>query len=165
MNEQNYRIVSEWIRKKEGRVRIFNIIYKALPLLVVISYGAMMLYAFLYMNKYEIIRVISVPLVTFILCTIIRYVINEERPYEVMNINPLIKKDKKGQSFPSRHTLSAVIIAMCGFYINTVMGSILMVISIIIAIIRPIAGVHYIKDVAAGLVMAIVCGIIGFWVI
>lgn len=165
MNEQNYRIISEWFRKKEMRLKIFNTIYKLLPLIVVASYSGIILYAFLYMNKYEMVRVISVPLATFLFCTIIRCVINEERPYEAMNINPLIKKDKKGQSFPSRHTLSATIIAMCGLYVNVTVGSVLAAISVIIAIIRPVAGVHYIKDVAAGLIMGIVCGVIGFWII
>lgn len=165
MNEHNYKIISDWFRKSESRLRIFNMTYKILPLMIMASYGGIILYAFLRMNKFEIIRIVSVPLLTFIFCTVIRRIINEARPYEALNINPLIKKDKKGHSFPSRHTLSAFIIAMCGLYVNITTGLILMVISLIIAVIRPIAGVHYIKDVAAGMIMGIVCGIIGFWIV
>lgn len=165
MNEHNYKILSDWFRKSEIRLKIFNIIYKILPLIIMVSYGSIIIYSFLCLNKYEIIKVILVPLLTFLFCTFIRRGINEARPYEAMNINPLIKKDKKGHSFPSRHTLSAFVIAMCGLYVNLTTGLILIVISSIIAVIRPIAGVHYIKDVAAGMIMGIGCGIIGFWIL
>lgn len=81
-----------------------------------------------------------------------------------MNITPLIKKDKKGQSFPSRHVLSATIIAMASMYVNVRLGIIMMLISVAIAVIRPVAGVHYIRDVIGGLIIGIVCGVMGFYV-
>jgi membrane-associated phospholipid phosphatase len=165
MNEKNYKIISDWFRKSKVRLKAFNIIYRLLPLVVVVAYCGIILYAFLCLKREEFIRIIIVPMVAFVLCTIVRYVINEERPYEALDINPLISKNKKRQSFPSRHVLSACIIAMSGLYVNVALGSALMMLSLIIAAIRPIAGVHYVRDVLAGLIMGIVCGIIGFWII
>lgn len=165
MNEEKYQRISEWFRKKENYLKAFHIIYRILPAVTMAAYAGMVWYALFCYDAQEIIRVIGVPLITFILCTVMRYAVNEKRPYETMHINPLIKKDKKGQSFPSRHVLSASIIAMCGFYVNIGVGIVLMIISVVIAIIRPVAGVHYIKDVIAGLLLGIVCGLLGFWVI
>ena len=44
------------------------------------------------------------------------------------------------------------------------LGIIMMLISVAIAVIRPVAGVHYIRDVIGGLVIGIVCGVMGFYV-
>ena len=41
----------------------------------------------------------------------------------------------------------------------------MLVIGLVIGIIRPIAGVHFIKDVVVGFLMGIVCGILGFYII
>lgn len=165
MNEENYKRISEWIREKKVRLRTFTIIYMISPYITMVSYVGIMIYVFLCGDNEEMIRVVTVPLSTFLLCTAIRYLINEKRPYEAMNINPLINKNKEGQSFPSRHVLSATIIAMCGLYVNVTLGIFLLMVSICIAIIRPIAGVHYVKDVMAGMIMGIICGVMGFWLI
>ena len=166
MNEKRYGRISNWFRGNEKRMKILNILYKGLPIVTMIEYAAVVIFE-IFQGKSkleEIIRVIIVPLITFGICTVARKVVNEKRPYEAMNITPLIKKDKKGQSFPSRHVLSATIIAMASMYVNVPLGVIMMLISVAIAVVRPVAGVHYIRDVIGGLVIGIVCGIMGFYV-
>lgn len=166
MNEERYAKISNWFRDNEKRMKILNILYKGLPIVTMIEYVALVIFE-IFQGKdklEEIIRVIIVPLITFGICTAARKVVNEKRPYEAMNITPLIKKDKKGQSFPSRHVLSATIIAMASMYVNVWLGIIMMLISVAIAVIRPVAGVHYIRDVIGGLIIGIVCGVMGFYV-
>ena len=51
------------------------------------------------------------PLAALILVTVLRHVFHAPRPYDQMNYYPLISH-KPGNSFPSRHTASSVIIAM-----------------------------------------------------
>ncbi len=166
MNEERYAKISNWFRDNEKRMKILNILYKGLPTVTMVEYVVLVIFE-IFQGKgkmEEIIRVIIVPLITFGICTTARKVVNEKRPYEAMNITPLIKKDKKGQSFPSRHVLSATIIAMASMYVNVRLGIIMMLISVAIAVIRPVAGVHYIRDVIGGLIIGIVCGVMGFYV-
>ena len=79
-----------------------------------------------------------------------------------MCIRDSINKDKTGESFPSRHTLSAFLITMTGFYVYFPVGIVLAVMSLIIAITRVVSGVHFTKDVIAGAVIGILSGIIYF---
>ena len=54
---------------------------------------------------------------------------------------------------------------MSCLYINTGLGIVMLVISVLMAAMRVIAGVHFAKDVIAALIIAIVCGIVGFFII
>lgn len=165
MNEENYKRISDWFRENKRRFNIFVFLYRILPIIVFIAYGSIIFYYFFWGSKKDTLRILIVPAATFLLCTIFRKVINKKRPYEALNINPLIQKEKKGQSFPSRHMVSVGVIAMAAMYTDIVFGIIILGIGIMIGIIRPIAGVHYIWDVTAGFAMGILCGIIGFYLI
>lgn len=165
MSEEKYRKISDWFRNDEKRLKTFVFMYKILPCLVGMAYGIIILHEVFQGEVQDIIRILLVPAVTFFVCTIFRKIINEQRPYENMNIHPLIQKDKKGQSFPSRHMVSVGVIAMAAMYVDKVFGMIMVGIGIMIGIIRPIAGVHYIRDVIAGFAMGILCGIIGLFII
>ncbi|MCI8668912.1 MAG: phosphatase PAP2 family protein [Lachnospiraceae bacterium] len=165
MYRDRYDKLSGWIRKKPYRYEIFIILYKTLPLLVMVTYAVMIFYGIYKLNREEWIRIIAVPAVTFLAVTIFRKLINEKRPYEVYDIQPLVYKSKQGESFPSRHMVSVVIIAMAGFYISSLLGGLLMMVSALIGILRPAAGVHYVRDILGGFFFSLLMGIIGFYVI
>lgn len=165
MNEENYERISEWFRKENKRLKLFVLIYRILPYFVIIAYGIVIIYEIFYGSMEDRIRIMAVPAVTFLLCTVFRKVINERRPYEALKINPLIKKEKKGHSFPSRHMVSVGVIAMTAMYINRIFGVAVLGIGVLIGIIRPIAGVHYIRDVVAGFAFGILCGVLGLFII
>ena len=61
-------------------------------------------------NIAMLISFIAIPALCFLAVTIFRKVVNKKRPYEKLPIQSLIKKDKKGQSFPSRHVFSIFLI-------------------------------------------------------
>lgn len=94
------------------------------------------------------------PLCAFLFVSVFRKVIDRPRPYEHMNIQALVGH-KKGESFPSRHTLSAFIIALVCFYVHLYLGIFALIIASIIALGRILAGVHHISDVIAGIVIAL----------
>lgn len=165
MNEENYERISEWFRKDKRRLEVFVFIYRILPCFVIIAYGFVIIYEIFYGSMEDRIRITAVPAITFLLCTVFRKVINEQRPYEALKINPLIKKEKKGQSFPSRHMVSVGVIAMTAMYVNRIFGVVVLGIGVLIGIIRPMAGVHYIRDVAAGFAFGILCGVLGLFII
>ena len=101
---------------------------------------------------------------TFVSVTLLRYFINRARPYEVLDIDPLIKKNKSGQSFPSRHAASVFIIAMAFLYIQTKIGIIMLILAAVIGVTRVLAGVHFVRDVVGGAAIGIIAGILGFFI-
>ncbi|SEW40364.1 phosphatase PAP2 family protein [[Clostridium] fimetarium] len=162
MNEINYAKIRLWLLAENRRIKSFMFLYKTLPLIVFISY--IILCGWLFINgDTRIFKVILIPLVIFVLVSIIRKIIDSPRPYVVLNIEPLVKKDKVGESFPSRHVLSVCIIAVACFYINPWLGVFMSVIASLIAIIRVLAGVHFIKDVIVGAFISYVIGGLSFW--
>lgn len=103
--------------------------------------------------------------ISFVLVSVIRKWIDSERPYERMDIQPLIKKEKRGCSFPSRHVFSITVIAMCWFAYQPPVGWILIVEAVLMSIIRVIGGIHDPRDVVAGFIIGIVSGIFGLFLI
>ena len=108
-------------------------------------------------------RVFLAPAISFILVSIFRNKINAPRPYEVNDTKPLIKKDTKGKSFPSRHVFSVFVIASTLYFISQPLGIILMLAGVLLAFLRVIGGVHFPRDVIVGAVIGIVSGILGFY--
>lgn len=72
----------------------------------------------------------------------------------------LFKKTTSGESMPSRHTASAFIIAITVFYFNRYLGIVAIIIATLIALSRVLAGVHFIRDVLAGLLISAIIGTI-----
>ena len=116
-------------------------------------------------NIFVISKLILTPLTSFIVVSFSRKCIDAKRPYVKYNITPLVKKDKKGESMPSRHVFSITIIAMCWLYIYQPVVIVLLILTIILAAVRVIAGVHFIRDVIAGIAVGILCGFIGLWIL
>lgn len=98
----------------------------------------------------------------FALVTVLRKVINAPRPYEALDIDPLIKKDTQGQSFPSKHTYSAFAIATCWWFFWWPGGLILTLVALDIAAIRVVGGVHFPRDVIWAAAIGIAVGLTGF---
>ena len=101
---------------------------------------------------------IVIPAFCFLAVTVFRKVVNRNRPYQKFPITSLIKKDKKGQSFPSRHVFSIFLIATLWFYFWKPVGVFLFIAGIFLAIVRVIGGVHFISDVCAGALLGIIAG-------
>ena len=124
-----------------------------------------MLVVLLVMRDDRFLAVLAVPAVSFFLLSAVRRIINAKRPYEVWDITPLIEKDTKGKSFPSRHVFSIYMIAMAAMYLCLPLGIVLLIAGIPLAYSRVIGGVHFTRDVLAGAAVGVVLGILGFWVL
>ena len=107
------------------------------------------------------------PGISFVALSVGRAIINRPRPYEAFEIPPVIPKDTKGNSFPSRHVFSATVIAVTFILMSpwSWLGVLFLGMSVALAVVRVISGVHYISDVVAGLVVAILAGVIGYLVL
>ncbi|MGN1276368.1 MAG: phosphatase PAP2 family protein [Floccifex sp.] len=141
-------------------IKMICIFNKTLTLCMYIIYPCFLIYIW---NNPFLIKAICIPLISFILVSIVRKKINRPRPYEINNKTPIIKKDTKGQSMPSRHVFSSVIISMTILYIYPGFGIFLLILSAIEAFIRVIGGVHFISDVVAGYIIGILVGLLYFF--
>lgn len=101
---------------------------------------------------------ILVPGISFILLSLVRHWINAPRPYDQWAIEPLIARDRSGNSLPSRHVFSATMIAMCVLRLNIAWGIAALVLAFLLAVIRVLGGVHYPRDVVVGLAVGLIIG-------
>lgn len=161
MNETNYAKIREWFLAKELRLKVFMFLNGFLPFIVFLSYAVLILWL-LVSKDIRIYKVILIPFIIFVSVSIIRKIIDSPRPYVVLNIEPLVKREKNGESFPSRHVLSVSIIAVAFFFINPWIGAFMSVLTVLIAALRVLSGVHFIKDVLCGALISYILGSIAF---
>jgi membrane-associated phospholipid phosphatase len=143
-----------------GRIAT-GIVFFAYPLLLV---------WLLFRRAPELAGAIIVPLDGFLILTVFRRLINRKRPYEVYDTPPAIPKDKKGSSFPSRHVYSAFAIAFVFGWIGAVLAipavvglaAGLVLLGVLLAVIRVLAGIHFLSDVLAGAAWAILVSVVGY---
>ncbi|MBE6110254.1 MAG: phosphatase PAP2 family protein [Erysipelotrichaceae bacterium] len=114
----------------------------------------------LFTERKLFLRTLIVPAVFFYVLTEVRKKINRERPYEKWNMDVLLEKSTRGNSMPSRHVFSAVMITMCIYQVSPALGTLLLVFCAFSAVVRVLLGVHYPLDVIVGYL----CGLLGGWV-
>lgn len=121
-------------------------------------YVILMLYLF---KQYSVLLPIAlVPAVSFVAVSLFRYFVNAKRPYEEYGFTPLIPKDTAGKSFPSRHVFSVFVIGTTVFFINPELAVAIWILGALLAVVRVISGVHFPRDVIAGAVIGIGCGML-----
>lgn len=156
--KQKYEPIRCWFLQSGQRLKALRVIYKTVPLIIAAIYTALGAYLFIH-RDYRLAGFIGVPAVVFAAVSVIRRAVNKKRPYEGEKaIVPLIAKDKRGRSFPSRHALSAALIASSCLLINIYIGLFIAALSIVVAVTRVIAGVHYPSDVICGLFIGYAAG-------
>lgn len=161
VDERMYKKISASIRQMNNGVKILNQVNKLATSLVYLAYPIFLL-LLAYKRDIRFWKLLIIPAVSFVVVSLFRKGINFARPYELLDIDPIIKKDTKGNSFPSRHVFSVFIIAITLYYIYPPVSFILMVIGVIVSIVRVIGGVHFPRDVIAGAAIGIICGIVGW---
>ncbi|SFB13397.1 PAP2 superfamily protein [Acetitomaculum ruminis DSM 5522] len=156
MNEE-YLKKYNYIINKPGLKKAIIVINKILTAIVYGAYLSAILYLAIY-NRFMLIKFIVIPGISFLIITIIRKKINAPRPYELLGIKPIIDKNTKGHSFPSRHVFSVFVIATVFLDYCLIVGILLIIDGILLAYVRVIGGVHFTKDVLAGALSGIVFG-------
>lgn len=107
-------------------------------------------------------RCVVVPAALFAAVSAFRRAVNAPRPYEALDIVPLISKNTRGKSFPSRHTFSFFTIAAAWWLYAPVVGCVLMIAGAALGVVRVLGGVHFPRDVAAGATSALVLSFAGY---
>lgn len=161
MNKKTYERISNPIKNHPYGEKILIIINKLTTTSVYLTYPFFLLKLAIERDV-RFWKVLIIPMLSFILVSIFRSYKNAPRPYELLEIEPIINKATKGNSFPSRHVFSIFVIAMTLYYVSNPVGIALMIIGIVVSVVRVLGGVHFPKDVGAGAVIGILCGIIGW---
>ena len=88
--------------------------------------------------------------------------LDRPRPYEVYGLEPLIPRESRGKSFPSRHVFSICVIGTSLLYLDPPVGAALLALGALLAAARVLSGVHFLKDVLAGALIGVLSAVIGF---
>ncbi len=161
MTANQYEAWTRPLRKHPYLVKAVLGINKTLTALVYIAYPLLLL-ALLLQNDARFLSVFLTPAISFVLVSVFRDRVNAPRPYEHLDIQPLIHKDTRGHSFPSRHVFSSAVISCAFLYTFSRIGIVLLLVTALLAIIRVLGGVHFPRDVIAGFCLGLLAGWIGF---
>ena len=163
MTKDTYIKITRPFRNNPTMARGIHIANKICTLTMYLAYPLLVLYMF-WQKDASVARVLIVPSNSFIILSVFRYMVNRPRPYEKFDMPPVIAKDTKGKSFPSRHVFSAMVIAMTFLLASSWswLGVIFVVVAVLLAMVRVLSGVHYPSDVIAGAGFAVVAAVLGY---
>lgn len=159
----NYLAYFEKMQYNSKWAEIIVKLNKVITYIVYLLFIGLDIYLF-FTDRHVFYKVILTTSISFCLVSVFRKIINAKRPYEVMDIKPLIDKNTKGNSFPSRHIFSIYIIATVYLYISIPIGVALMILGIGLAAIRVLSGVHFLRDVIWGMIIGIIMGVLGMYI-
>lgn len=152
-----YKHITRSIAGNDRRTKALVTANRILTYLFYIAYPLLLIWIYLFRKNF-FLKALLVPAFSFVILSLFRRMINRKRPYESWPIHPLIHKDTRGKSMPSRHLFSSAVISMVFLYVNPVTGIIALILSCLDGIIRVIGGVHYPTDVIAGFVCGVIAG-------
>lgn len=164
MDAEQYQAISQRIRRNESALRAFLELNRILKYLCYALYPTLLIFV-AFCEPRLLWKEILVPAVLFVLVSAFRRLYNEPRPYEVLDIDPLIRKSTMGKSMPSRHIFSVFMIAMAWLAFVPWVGVALIMVGIVMGVLRVVGGVHFPRDVIVGAAVAIIGGYVGFWCI
>ena len=165
MTKEQYENWTRGIKSSANGVTILRYGTRVLTVFTMLSYGILLVYEACSRQWTELYHSILVPGVSFVVVSLFRSVIPAKRPYEELEIQPLLHKETEEKSFPSRHVFSIFMIAMTMADHNIWLGLFFMILGVVLAVFRVLGGVHYVRDVVAGAAIGILCGILGYVVI
>ncbi len=163
MTAEQYRRISAPFRGKRW-ARALRLVDRVLSALCYVTYPVCLLLLALGQDA-RLRAAIAVPGVSFVVISLFRRFYHAPRPYELLDIEPVIYKETAGKSFPSRHVFSAFVIAMTYLWLCPGLGIVFLMFGAALAVCRVIGGVHFPRDVLAGAAMGVLSGVIGYWVI
>ncbi len=159
-----YQKLYAWFTARPAAMRRFQTAYRYTPFVVVVAYAALLALrggacllplvqgvALPAGAVQALLLAVVVPAGVYVLGTWLRAALNYPRPYQQEGFIPLITKDKMGHACPSRHVLSASVIAVAWWGASPLVACGLGLVALVVAALRVIAGVHSLRDVCAGL--------------
>ena len=137
---------------------------RLVTLLMPLLYFYVLWEAYLKASKtWIVLAYLLVPATGFIILSVIRKRMNWPRPYELGTFPPLLNREGKGSSMPSRHVFSAAIISTVAWGVHPLLSFLGLSLALLLAGVRVLAGVHFVRDVVVGFLSAILWGFFWFY--
>ena len=170
MTKENYIKMTRPFREHAELAKGIHMANKLCTMTMYAAYPMLLVYLFFfakYSSYFSFQKALLVPGISFVLLSVFRSWVNRPRPYEKFGVPPVIKKDTKGHSFPSRHVFSATMIAMTFLLMSpwSWLGVLFLLLSLALAVVRVVSGVHFISDVIAGIAVAVIAAVFGYLLI
>lgn len=158
MKKETYERIFQIIGSNKESARFWDVLGKLITFCTGCCYFFTLLGRIILSQWKELGVLILVPACSFGAVSVFRKLYDAKRPYELYGFQPLIQKNTRGKSFPSRHVFSIFVIAVsiAQFYPDA--GISLGLAGVFLAVIRVITGVHFPKDVVAGALIGILFG-------
>ncbi len=141
----------------EQKANILKALNSGIFYVGIVAFIVLIIYA-LIINFVLAIHIALVCGISFLLCTILRKVIDAPRP----NIRDSIYSKKSGESFPSRHVFSSCLIALSWLYVNFYVGIALCIMTLLLAFVRVSMGAHHVRDVIGAIFLSSLCCAAGY---
>ena len=139
---------------------------RLVTLLMPLLYFYVLWAAYLKASKtWIVLAYLLVPATGFIIMSVIRKRMNWPRPYELGTFPPLLNREGKGSSMPSRHVFSAAIISTVAWGVNPLLSVLGLSLALLLAGARILAGLHFVRDVVVGFLSAILWGFFWFYLL
>lgn len=160
MNRERYLCLIHWAEGQPARKKILCFLSRILPIVIAGIY-ILCLLGCLFVYPVLLLRLALRPPLCFLTVTVLRKILNFQRPYDVYDYVSLCDYHPgKGCSFPSRHTASAAIIALEIFHLWHGIGIIMLFLALLTGLLRILCGNHFIRDVLAAYGIAFVFNIL-----
>ena len=161
MDKNIYLSAADFFSRRKGLLNLCATLQGAMEKAIYILYPAFLLYLIFEKNGFwwrsALVCALSLCLVSFV-----RAKLNKERPYEKYGFDPLIERKQGGKAFPSRHAFSGAIISLHIGLVFPAVGIVAGIITLLIAFLRVVFAVHFIKDVLAGILCGVGLGLLVF---
>ncbi len=160
MTAESYDALSAPFKKNTALKTALVVFNYAVTALFFIAYFALLIVLF-YFRDNRVFPTLLTPAVGLLLVTVLRRVINSPRPYEVLDIEPLVHKKTTGKSFPSRHAFSAFCLSVVFSFFHLPVGILCFCLSILLALTRVVMGVHFPRDILVGGIIGVILTTVG----
>ena len=139
---------------------------RLVTLLMPLLYFYVLWAAYLKASKtWIVLAYLLVPATGFIVLSVIRKRMDWPRPYELGTFPPLLNREGKGSSMPSRHVFSAAIISTVAWGVHPLLSVLGLSLALLLSGVRVLAGVHFVRDVVVGFLSAILWGFFWFYLL
>ena len=164
MNKQQLETAFTWFHEKPGRITALRGVN------FICTYGTVAAFAaecasLALRRDPALLRLTLTCGVPFLALSAVRARLDAPRPYEVYGMEPLIPKETRGRSFPSRHIFSICVIGTSLMYLRPWLGAALLVLAALLAAARIVSGLHFAQDVLAGAFFGVLSAVVGFGVV
>lgn len=162
MTREQLQAAADWFRGKPWRLPAL----KAANALCVGSAAAAFAWGVLvrpgFSDPKMTLRLVLTCGIPFLALSAARRALDQPRPFELYDLEPLLPRETPGRSFPSRHVFSICVIGTCFCWLRPWVGFTLLGLGAVLAALRVISAVHFPRDVLAGAAVGIASGVIGF---